>query len=694
MKTRYFFHSKVNFILLLSLIFTCFACQDDVEFERSSGVNNSYTLYLKSEGGTETFSIKSNSEWSVKLDEASQSWLTLDGPSSGSGDQDIKITYEQNRDFNRQGIALISMSGINIVDTLYLNQHGKAVVLKFQEEEIKNPATEGDFALDFLTNLDEKLMSNIKIRAINEEGENSDWVQELNFIEGQKTVIGKISANPTTNDRTTKLQISYPDGWGGIVAATCNIHQIKRGGSNNTKSITFEELKAMISAAEGEIKIESDISISGYVISDYKNTNVAANTHTSQTTIDYDVNYRTAYLQNQAGTSGIAIRTTTKEENKLSRYDQFDLWLEGLTLKKESNPTRYTIEGVTFANYIKKTAGTANDVVVKEKYIDELNDNDIYTFVKLKECEFPIKKGSFTPINEGYGSAYNVYRVDMYPLLVSDSKGGFTHLMTNLSCDYRRDGNTVPFGSGSISGVIVHEKYERFEKDGFISKYQIRALSREEIALDKESSNSNTKLLCEWTKFTTGSNKGQLAQTGTGKLWQTFTAGNLYAVADFDLLTPTDGNKGVTVSGSHTAIAKTEWWRDSEAQSWVIEFDTKGINTSLLTLNLATYNPNIGAPRYWIVETSTHGDMDGTWDKVDEYTVPDVVQWGNTLYTQMSGWKNIGFTLNPSLLNGSDKAYIRLKMAGNKAGTASDYDNGTIVATAANAICYLSIRYK
>lgn len=73
--------------------------------------------------------------------------------------------------------------------------------------------------------------------------------------------------------------------------------------------------------------------------------------------------------------------------------------------------------------------------------------------------------------------------------------------MTNIDCPYRRDGNILPQGSGTISGVIVHEEYTRFENGGDIGHYQMRHLSREDIKIDQSKNNSFSTIIAEWNAF-------------------------------------------------------------------------------------------------------------------------------------------------------------------------------------------------
>lgn len=93
----------------------------------------------------------------------------------------------------------------------------------------------------------------------------------------------------------------------------------------------------------------------------------------------------------------------------------------------------------------------------------DLTDEDIYTYVTLKDCELPVRKGSLTPINEGYANAGGAHRCAKYATLMRDINGNSMYIYTNTTCLYRRDGTRLPYGSGNMSGVIVHELFTRFE---------------------------------------------------------------------------------------------------------------------------------------------------------------------------------------------------------------------------------------
>ena len=350
---------------------------------------------------------------------------------------------------------------------------------------------------------------------------------------------------------------------------------------------------------------------------------------------------------------------------------------------------------MTLKSFISKEEGNATNLVKKERTIAELTDNDVYTFVTLKNCEFPIRKGPFTPFNEGYCPSYNVQRVDRYPLLVHDNQGQSIFLMTNTDCPYRRDGNVLPQGSGTVAGIIIHEDYTRFENGGDIGLYQMRHLSREDIKIDPSKSNSFSTIIAEWNAFKLSGTK-VLPSEGSGELWH--TAVTPTAATDYGYLGPIDGasdGKGIISASKNLAFQAKTWWNTStgKANSWMIKFSTSGITATHVSLQLATLNYSIGAPRYWNVEWSEHGNENGEWTKIDEYTIPDVVQWGTTLYEQLNAWKNTNVELPLDLL-GKSTVYLRLIPSANKAGTTTTYDTAVINNNSTSGIMYVSIRYN
>ena len=287
------------------------------------------------------------------------------------------------------------------------------------------------------------------------------------------------------------MSLSFTDGWDETVSVEFNLLQ-RTAKETLGRNITFEEFRQNYALNK---KIEDYVIIEGIVVSNPDNRNAGENTQLTTSTIDYTVSERTLYLESKDGRYGIAILTNEVEDNIFDQYDHVQLLIQGATGNLVENPDRYELEGVTKSMVISRTAGSASDVPIKEKHMNELTDDDIYTYVTLKEVEFPVRKGSITPVNEGYAIGTNAHRISKYPLLVRDINGDAMYMMTNTNCAYRSDGTRLPYGSGDISGVIVHERFSRFEWRngadpaemtddptlGYIGRYQIRHQNKEDI---------------------------------------------------------------------------------------------------------------------------------------------------------------------------------------------------------------------
>ena len=287
------------------------------------------------------------------------------------------------------------------------------------------------------------------------------------------------------------MSLSFTDGWDETVSVEFNLLQ-RTAKETLGRNITFEEFRQNYALNK---KIEDYVIIEGIVVSNPDNRNAGENTQLTTSTIDYTVSERTLYLESKDGRYGISILTNEVEDNIFDQYDHVQLLIQGATGNLVENPDRYELEGVTKSMVISRTAGSASDVPVKEKHMNELTDDDIYTYVTLKEIEFPVRKGSITPVNEGYAIGTNAHRISKYPLLVRDINGDAMYMMTNTNCAYRSDGTRLPYGSGDISGVIVHERFSRFEWRngadpaemtddptlGYIGRYQIRHQNKEDI---------------------------------------------------------------------------------------------------------------------------------------------------------------------------------------------------------------------
>ena len=148
---------------------------------------------------------------------------------------------------------------------------------------------------------------------------------------------------------------------------------------------------------------------------------------------------------------------------------------------------------MTQDHIVTKEAGTAEELPAKRRFIDQLTDADIYTQVTLKRCQMAVRTGRFIPVHINYTNSFNNY----YPAAVLDRHGDMIYLMTNHGCDWRF--KEMPDGEGTITGIIVHEPYTFFERGGDIGRYQIRNVTREDIALDESADNVFSAVAVEWS---------------------------------------------------------------------------------------------------------------------------------------------------------------------------------------------------
>lgn len=654
-------------------------------------------------------------------------WGTLENTRL-KGDTTFLVAYEANDEFPRMAAIGIYAPRDNRYDTVYIKQQGAySPELNLTLTSTTVLGNGGKVSVPFTTNIDFEDIK-IDVKYLSEDGEK--WIKD-DFSHVNGFLIFNTDANPSEKAlRNAKITLTYVDGWSQKLECSLYITQANALNQFGVEA-SFPEVRALAGG-----KVVEDIFIEGYVVSEAGNMNVAGNPNTTTTRIDYDYNKKAVYIESIDGQYGFMLLTSTVEDNIFERYSKVSLLLKGASVNQYENPNRYVITGITSSMLMNAQKGSAASIPLKEKYIGDLTDDDIYTFVKLKDCELPVRKGSLTPLNEGYSITFNASRVDKYPILVRDIQGNSLYMYTNMLCPYRRDGQTLPYGSGSISGVIVNEPYTRFEFEdtddeetyGNIGRYQIRHLTREDIDLAPDFENSFSALLVEY-RYMNRVNGVLLPTTGNGKLTHTSPdySSTAWASGDHTYLGPigaaNKGNKagnGITKEdgsvmmwGANTnsdgkgavdklsadissAWTNSFWWNEmlNQGEAWIIEFSTLGLTTNQLSLQVSSQNTSIPAPRYFDVEWSTHGDhYQGEWSKISSYSVPDVVSWSLTLLSQSSGFKYVNIPLPLEML-GKEKVFIRLKASRNIGSDGEGYANTTIVSGKGNSLNYVAIRYN
>ena len=416
---------------------------------------------------------------------------------------------------------------------------------------------------------------------------------------------------------------------------------------------TIMSLKSICNKGE-MIAISQDYLIEGVVVSDWRSPNMELNPSITVNRLNVYVNDATAYLQDLDGNCGIRLLFDESADNRLCYGDKVTINTKGCHLVRNQNPDCLTLKGLSWTNVMSCESGHKSDIALKEKYISELNDTDIYTFVSLKELEFVFKTGSYADVYEKY-SVYNHSihkgvcetnnRMDGWASLLRDKNGSCIYLLVNMLCEWRRNGKGVPQGIGNVDGVLVHTPMRRYGGD--MGQYSIRPLDESNIKIQKKSA-SNWKRLSAWEQ------DGSMGQTldfemlglqdglykngrhgdrvlndsgsAKGYLW---TDSDAYIHVGSDINSLSAENEGYVPNGAILFKGSgTGWYQfDSkgnvlpETKSIFIEFDARKAKGELMTIsfswlagNLEAVN-NWGFPAQWKVQYSLDGQ---NWKTLEE----------------------------------------------------------------------------
>lgn len=675
---------RVLFYALL-LLTGISSCKKDelVRFSTGLAINNKIIRLADSAASTRVL-VYADDNWKVQT-EGNAPWVKLD-KEGGTGKGEFMATVESNAGNLPRAVNILITAG-NKTDTISLQQRGIVAAINITDANANGIAAGGLMKTAISTNVPFDVMKHEEVYTSG----GTNWItgltisgKDLNFTLGQNT---------QAEAREALIRLSYKDALGTTVKDSILVTQNPKGNYDQAVLKDFAYVKAMLTTGE----VTEDIYIEGIVVSDKGNPNIAlnANKATNKHEVDKTENAITAYIQSMDGKSGLMIRTKTGGDNIYGNGEVVKLWLKGTTLRKEVNPSRTVLEQVQSVNIISKVAG--NPLQPREVYMKDLTDNDLYTYVKLKEVEISVPSGSFFNINEGYN-----LRTDVYPTNIRDINGSSMYMLTNIDVPYRRDGKLVPQGSGDITGVLVHEKLARYGND--IGKYAIRHLKREDIALRENREDGFSNVLVEWSRFKSenaiGATEAKNPMTpdiGSGTLKQSekgsldFSANGISGATDFNGLI----QEPTTVKGAITngAWISKNWWSDAKGRgsSWNITVSTVGI-TKPISLQIEG-NSDIGGARNFIVEWSATGTETGTWNQVGEFTFEDVVNFSNTLLTQVPGLKVLNFQF-PTAALGLTNLYIRIRVKNKLVGTATSPTGGTLAAAGITRLGHISIKYN
>lgn len=663
-----------------------------------------------------------------------------------SSDTKVKFTYSQNTGFPRMTVLELSADNSDKRDTVYLKQQGtEDYLLQFSKLSATCAGAGGNTAVDLETNL---AIQDLNVKIDYAGSEDKDWIgMTMQISDGELRFTTQPNTHQTRLRRAT-ITLSIVDGWGQLLTTSILLTQANAQ-EKFGEQITFDQARVYFDTDT----VRDDVYIEGVVISNQASGNVGDAPQITSTSWDRTVTRKTAYVQSLDGSRGFKLMFNEENENILEFGSKVEILLRDTHIEKsiDRGPERYTVTNVSLANLLNSSSGSEANIVRKEKYIGDLTPDDVYTYVTMKDCEFPIRKGALSMVEEGNsGYITGAYRVGKSVRLVRDMKGGSLYLFTNTACPYRRAGAgafttpaRIPYGSGQLSGVVVHEPHSRYEWEdtddedtyGYIGDYQLRHQRQSDIDFRQDFEQGFSAFIVEWQYYYRVN--GQLIPTnGTGVLSHTSPKYSLtaYNTRDYSALamgtisTLTGGNgcflpngnplpvnesqgnntgKGWFVgSGDYGSAWSNKFWWDTDidrGEAWLIKFSTQGISTDQLSLQVSVLNSAIKSPRDFAVEWSLHDDSDrlaDDWIHIADYTVPDFTVWASTQNHQSNAFKEINIPLPLEML-GKSAVYIRLRAKepmSSGGGAYRDFDLRTeannSAPTAVSSMNYCAIRYN
>ena len=480
-------------------LFSCAKAEEKVALFELGTTEES--LVLDAMDGEFSLGILSDGDFTAEVT-AGQDWCSFlseapDGIVQGRGDMTIRLHKDLNRSILRKGEITLRRMG----KTLCIPVYQKGILgegISFSGHYLGVEADGGMAAAQIITLLDDALIT-FKVAY---SGDQQGWISGIR--KQNNYLLLQVSPNQTASVRSAAILALSPDG------SEDKLIVNQKGNLSEPVPISVSQLKKL---AQGPVtQLSGSYLLEGIVISDNKEGNGSYNVNQTPVLQDDTRTQRTVYLQDADASSGLMVSFISASDNILARYDAVSILLDGLVLKKEASPERYSLEGLSASSVLSSRSGNSHSVPLKEKTIAELTDADIYTLVTLKDCEIPFRKGPFVPVDLRYKSVLNKYAMPL-----RDKEGNGTYLLSNTGCAWERDGNPIPEGCGSVTGVIVHETLDSFEWDnesasrqiaagtgqdyihdvGEIGRYQIRPVSRQDIRLDPELEKGFSSILME-----------------------------------------------------------------------------------------------------------------------------------------------------------------------------------------------------
>lgn len=452
--------------------------------------------------------------------------------------------------------------------------------------------------------------------------------------------------------------------------------------------VSAADISSIIAMAGGKpVTIPAGTEVSGIVVSDYLSRNMVQLKHTAWNKVCKRDSYTVAYIEDKDASAGLRLVFGGVYDMRVPRFSSVVLDLGGCTLEKDPATGGCTVSGLDAKSI--KSVSEGCPVPEKVRKISELTDADIYTYVRIPDVEFLSKEGSYTNIRETHAQLTDINAfinkpgadwLDESGLYVKDKWGESLFLPVNTLCSWRRRGDRLPDGVGSVSGIVVSEELRRCGRPAGL-KLRIASPSDVDIPMDGSSSydvvaswnwdrNYYYSLKCEsgekqWLERLRINYERVAPDKGTGWLGVTPQC-SMGLGADYntrcaqDGLIPGEGNRECAAIVYDSKAV--DWFSPSAAIT--IEFSSAGVTGSALSLDFTwcAGNPSApaaGYPVHWKVAYSLDGK---NFIPTQNVCMLCPIQWdkGSPVCMDAAMGLTENTVLLPGILLDRPKAYIRI----------------------------------
>lgn len=480
-------------------VLCCTRLSDDLSIYELGPVETQ--LSVGYEGGECGTKILSNGDFTISIPEDAD-WIHFQSSAertlSLSGDVTVSFTVDINRSVPRKANLVLRRGNNTALLTIVqdgLLQGGFELV----QQGLSVESAGGECGVRVNTLLKD---SDLSYHVSYEQDEELSWIGNVrlegNFI--RFSVAANLSA---TLLRHARIEILYEGG-----SAVVLVTQFSQG--TEVLATTMDALKAQIDY-DGSVVLDKHYLLEGVVVNDPSSLNGAENKIISVDIPDMDHKSRIVYLQAEDGREGIRVEFRESCRGIVHRWSRISLDTRGLTLVRESNPLRYCLKDVPPSAIVSSESG--QELAPRPLEIADIAEKDLYTLVRLPQVEIPVRKGPFMPIDIRYISVMTAY-----PMILRDASGEQIPMMVNIDCPWSRDGELMPRGQGSVTGVLVHEVCDNFEWNavreeeltaagampdyisslGEFSAWQIRPMEKEDVAISEDFRDGLSDVLFEW----------------------------------------------------------------------------------------------------------------------------------------------------------------------------------------------------